>query len=109
VDPLREPRRLVEGVLHGTAHLGEEGGHRSGVVALRLAGELQAHSESDQVLMDPVVQVTLDRATIGIRRQDEPSARRAKLIELHAQSVELSLHIDLPSLQRDRLPPLDVG
>ena len=60
------------------------------------------------MLVDTVVQGTLERATIGIRGQDQPPAGRVELLELPAQSLELPLRVDQPSLQRDRLPPLDV-
>ena len=109
MDPLREPRRLLEPVVHGTGHLGEERMERGGIRGLGLPGELQAHSERDQVLVDAVVKVTLDRSTICIRGQDESPPRGTELLELHTQSVELPLHVDLPSPQRDHLPPPDLG
>ena len=61
------------------------------------------------MLVDAVVEVTLDRATIGIRSQDEPPARGAKLLEFHPQSIELPLQVDLPGPQHDHLPPPDCG
>ena len=109
VDPLREPRRLLEPVVHGTGHLGEERRQRGGIRVLGLPGELQAHSERDQVLVDAVVKVTLDRATICVCGQDESPPRGAKLLELHPQSVEIPLHVDLPSPQRNHLPPPYLG
>ena len=80
-----------------------------GIRVRRLPGELQAERERDQVLVDAVVKVTLDRATICIRGQDESPPRGAELLELHPQSVELPLHVDLPSPQRDHLLPPDLG
>jgi hypothetical protein len=51
-----------------------------------------------------VVQITLDRAAVGIRGQDEPFPRCAQLLDLDPQSIEL---LFLPSLQFDRPPRPD--
>ena len=105
MDSLREPRRLVERALDDTGHLREERRQRGGIRALGLPGELQAHGERDQVLMEAIVKLTLDRATIGVRGEDEPPARSTELLELRTQSVELPVRIDFRCPQRDHLPP----
>ncbi len=71
-----------------------------------MPGELQGNRERDQVLVHAVVQITLDHAAVGIRGQDEPLPCCAQLLDLDAQSIELLLHVDLPSLQFDRPPSL---
>jgi hypothetical protein len=106
MDALREPRGLVERVLDVATHLCEKRLHRS-EIAFRLRGELEADREPDQALVDTVVQLSLDPAAVGIRGQDEPPARRVKVVDLRVQSRELPLHVDLPSLQLDRLLPPD--
>ena len=59
------------------------------------------------MLVRTVVQITLDRAAVGIRGQDEPLSCCAQLLDLDPQSIELLLHVDLPALQIDRPPSPD--
>ena len=54
--------------------------------------------------MHTVVQVTLDRAAVGIRGQDEPLLCCAQLLDLDPQSIELLLPAQL---QFDRPPRPD--
>ena len=51
------------------------------------------------MLVHAVVQITLDRAAVGIRGQDEPLLGCAQLLDLDPQSIELLLRVDLTSLQ----------
>jgi len=41
------------------------------------------------VLLHAVVQVTLDRATVGVAGQNEPRPRRAQPDDLRAKTLEL--------------------
>ena len=84
VDPLREARRLVEGVLHVAADLLEERLCGGGIGVERGLRELEPHGERHQVLLHAAVQLALDPAAVGIGGADEPCPRRAQLGELRA-------------------------
>jgi hypothetical protein len=73
------------------------------IAAFGLHGELEAHGERDEVLVDAVVKLALDRPALGIRGQGKPSPGRAEIFRLGTQPVELLLCL-WPSLQGDRLP-----
>ena len=60
------------------------------------------------MLVHTVVQITLDRAAVGIRGQDEPLSSCAQPLDLGPQSIELiAPRLDLPSLQFYRPPGPD--
>ena len=75
--------------MHVARHLVKERLRAAGSESDQLAGELELDRERDKVLLHAVVQVTLDRATVGIGGQNEPRPRRAQLGDLGAQPLEL--------------------
>ena len=56
-------------------------------------------ASATKVLMHTAVQITLDRAAVGIGGQDEPLSCCAQLLDLDPQSIELLLHVYLPAFQ----------
>jgi hypothetical protein len=66
--------------------------------------DLEVCGEADQQLLHTVVEGALEAAAFNVVRQGESLARRAKLRDLAAQRVELS--IGPRGLQGDRPPPL---
>ena len=89
VDPLGQPCRFVQRLLHVARHLFKERLRASWIRVDQWAGELQLDREGDKVLLHAVVQVTLDRATVGVAGQNEPCPRRAQPGDLRAKTLEL--------------------
>jgi hypothetical protein len=75
--------------LHVARHLFKERLRASWIRVDQWAGELQLDREGDKVLLHAVVQVTLDRATVGVAGQNEPCPRRAQPGDLGAKTLEL--------------------
>ena len=70
-----------------------------GVGVHRDGCELQSGGESDQVLLDFVVEGALDGAALGVISFGESPPRRPQFVDLAAQSVELPHRVGLPLLQ----------
>ena len=47
------------------------------------------------MLVHTIVQITLDRAAVGIRGHDEPLSCCAQLLDLDPKPIELLLHVAL--------------
>ena len=71
VDALSEQGRFVERPPNVALHLVEQRVDGCGVGVCRSPGELQGGRQGDQVLVHAAVQLTLDRAAVGIGGQDE--------------------------------------
>lgn len=83
----------------------EERLRRGGIGVRQLPRELQVDRERDQLLLWPVVEVTLDLATVGIGSSDDSLSGRTELPDLEAQPVERLLRrLDVRNLQGDRPP-----
>ena len=77
VDALRELRRLADRLLDVSSHVLDRG-LRSLRVGVHLhARELEVDGERHEMLLHAPVQLALDRAAVGVGREDEPLARRA--------------------------------
>ena len=88
MDALRELRRLADRLLDVSSHVLDRG-LRSLRVGVHLhARELEVDGERHEVLLHAPVQLALDRAALGVGREDEPLARRAQPCDLAAQLVE---------------------
>jgi hypothetical protein len=82
VEPFREPPRLVERLVDIPPRIRETlGGTREAGRRLR---ELELDRERDEALLQPVVELALQAAPVGVDGADEPRARRAQLPELVA-------------------------
>jgi len=68
---------------------------------------LQVDGERDKVLLDAIVEGTLDRAAVGIRSFDQTSARSSKLRYLTLQSVDNVLQLLARASVRHRFTDLE--
>ena len=77
MDALRELRRLADRLLDVSSHVLDRG-LRSLRVRVHLhARELEVDGERHEVLLHAPVQLALDRAALGVGRENEPLARCA--------------------------------
>ena len=89
VDPLGQPCRFVQRLLDVPPHLFEQRLRGRRICVDQWVGELQLDRERDEVLLHVVVQVALDRASIGVGGKNEPYPGRAQLDNLRAEPFEL--------------------
>jgi hypothetical protein len=75
--------------LHVARHLFEERPCGRRIFVNQWAGELQLDREGDKLLLHAVVQITLDRPTVGVAGQNEPRPRRAQPGDVRAKTLEL--------------------
>ncbi len=94
-----EPPCLLQRLLHSASHLGQAMLRGRGVGVHRDGCELQAGGESDQVLLDLVVERALDGAALGVISDGESPSRRPQFVDLAAQFVELPHRVGLPLTQ----------
>ena len=87
MDPLRELRRLLERLLHVASQLLEERLRRHGIVVHQPFRELEVDRERNEVLLDAVVQLALDPASVAVGCQDERPKPRV-LSSLHGVSLD---------------------
>jgi hypothetical protein len=89
VDPLSESCCVVERLLDVAFHLLEESLRGYWIRVDHWTGELQLDRERNEVLLHAVVEITLDRATVGIAGKNEPRQGRAQLVDICAELLEL--------------------
>jgi hypothetical protein len=82
---MREAGRLVEGTLDVSPQVLEKLLRRDGVRCHEANRELQVDREGDEVLLHAVVQLVLERATLGVSREHEPLPAGPELGDLEAQ------------------------
>jgi hypothetical protein len=74
VDPLRELRRPVQGLLQLPADVVEERPGGDGIGAHEVARELDVDRERDEALLQTVVELALDAAPVRVGGDGEPPA-----------------------------------
>lgn len=79
---MREPLRFVERFVDALLQLVETRRQRVRIFADREARELDLDGESNEVLLEPVVEVALDPPALCVRVEYEPLARCAELSDL---------------------------
>ena len=104
IDPVREPAGLFERLLRVASRFIDELLRCRGIGIDGSRRDLEVGGEADQQLLHTVVEGALEAAAFDVVLQGESLARRAKLLDLAAQRVELP--IGTRGAQSDRPPPL---
>ena len=104
---MREPPGLFERLPHVASRFREELLRCRGIGIDGSRRDLEVGGEADQQLLHAVVEGALEGTAFGVVRQGESLARRAKVLDLAAQRVELP--IGPRGAQGDRPPPLFTG
>ncbi len=103
MDPVCQPARLFERLLHVPTQVTEARPCGLGIDAEHLAEELELDGERDELLLDAAMQLALECAKIGVRGEHEPFARRAQPRDLRAQLRERLVLRHVASLHRSGL------
>ena len=104
IDVLGKFPRLGHRQVHVPCHLLEQRSRSGRVGGDQPGGHLEVGRKRDQVLLHALVQLTLDRAALGVVDLDESPARCAQADDLCAQPVELLRRRGLPSLHGANTP-----
>ena len=101
---MRESPCVLQRLQHVASDLREERLRRRGIGVHRAGRELQAGGEPDQLLLHVVVEGALDVPALGVVGHGQSPPRRAQLVDLAAQFVELP-HRVCALLPQDHPPP----
>lgn len=99
MDPLRQRRRLVQRLPEGGDGVLDQGLGGGGVHVDQPRESLEIDRKGNQVLLDAIVEGTLDRASIGVGGLGKTLARLPQFRNLDLQGVDLALVLARASIR----------